>query len=335
MLTQKSEIIKFNKKIKYIILSFVIIFCIICLSLNPQYYMKQTLLGLDVFAKNVFPSLFPFFVFSKILTGLNCINDFSKHFGNITKKLYHCSGVSAYALFISIISGYPVGAKVVSELYQQQQLSYKEVNRVITFTSTSGPLFIIGTVGIGMLNNFKCGVIMLTCHILASLINGLLYRNKDYNSKDFLTTYQSNFVAPDINKVISDSVYNSVVSVLLVGAYIVIFFMLISLINALHIFSPICFIACKLGLEPKIINAVLNGVVEITRGCLDISNLNCSLSLKTVLCGGIISLGGLSVAFQGFAFLGKCKVKFSFFVKQKITHCLISVILLSIFSFLI
>ena len=198
MLSQNTKIINSNKKRSYIFLSLIIVFIIICFALNPKHYMQQTLYGLEVFAKNVFPSLFPFFVFTKILTGLNCVNDFAKHFGGITKKLYNTSGISAYALFMAVISGYPVGAKVVSELYKENKLTKQEVNRVITFTSTSGPLFIIGSVGVGMLNSFKCGLVMLLCHILASLINGLLYRNKDMINKYVLMNEQG--------KVISDFV---------------------------------------------------------------------------------------------------------------------------------
>lgn len=335
MLTQKSKIIKHKHKFIYFILSLIVIFIIICFALNPKTYMQETLTGLEVFIKNVFPSLFPFFILTKILSGLNCIEDFSHLFGSTTRRLFNTSGISAYAFFIAIISGYPVGAKVVYDLYSSQQLSEDEVSRVVSFTSTSGPLFIIGTVGVGMLNSFKCGCIMLICHIIASIINGLIYRKYRLNNKPIAVKYKSNFTVPDVNKVISDSIYNSVVSIAIVGAYIVIFYMLISLINNLNIFTPVCFLLNKVGIDINITNACLNGVVEITRGCLDISKLSCSLSLKTILCGSIISFGGLSVAFQGFNFLKHCNVKFSFFIKQKITHCLISVILLIPLSFLI
>ncbi len=335
MLTQKYKIIKHNTKIKYVILSLLVLFIIFCFAINPKYYMQQTLNGFNVFLNNVFPALFPFFVFSKILTGLNCVGDFSSYFGKITKKLYNTSGISAYVFFMAVISGYPVGAKVVSELYYEKQLTNSEVNRVICFTSTSGPLFIIGTVGVSLLGSFKCGVIMLFCHIIASLINGLLYRKKDLQNETIKLKYTNSFNIPNLNNVISESVYNSVVSIALVGAYIIVFFVIISMINNLKLFEPICFVLSKIGVNRNITNSVLNGLIELTRGCIDISNMSISLRLKTILCGGLISFGGLSVAFQGFAFLQKCNVKFSFYIKQKISHCVISLILLTIFSFLI
>ena len=335
MLTQKNKFIKLNKKAFYVFLSFIVIFLILCFSVSPKYYMQQTLMGLEVFVKNVFPSLFPFFIFSKILTGLNCVEDFAYYLKKITSKLFNTPGISAYAFLMSIISGYPVGAKVASELYTNQQLTSEEVHRVITFTSTSGPLFIIGTVGVGMLGSFKCGIVILICHILASILNGLLYRKYMLKSKPISIQYRNNFTTPNINKVISESVYNSVVSIAIVGAYIVIFYMLISLFNNLKLFMPICMLFEKLGFNYELVNSCLNGMVEITRGCLDISNLSLSLSLKTILCGAIISFGGLSVAFQGFSFLQSCNVKFGFYLKQKITHCLLSVILLIPFSLLI
>ena len=335
MLTQKTKNIKHNEKLRYVFLSLLILLVIVCYALNPKYYMQQTLNGFQVFFTNVFPALFPFFVFSKILTGLNCVGDFSMLFKKVTKKLYNTSGISAYVLFMSVISGYPVGAKVVSELYNENQLSKEEVNRVITFTSTSGPLFVIGTVGVSLLNSFKCGVIMLVCHIIASLINGLIYRNKNYKKEKIETKYANNFIKPNINKVISESIYNSVISILLVGAYIVVFFVIISMLNNFCVFKPFIIVFEKFGIDSSISNAILNGTVELTRGCIDVSMLDISLKLKTIICGTLISFGGLSVAFQGFAFLQNCNVKFLYYIKQKISHSVISLVLLIIFSFLI
>ena len=335
MLTQKIKNIKHNKKTVYILLSLLFLFIIICFALNPKYYMQQTLNGLNVFLNNVFPALFPFFIFSKILTGLNCIGDFSMHFGKFTKKAYNTPGISAYVLFMALISGYPVGAKVTSELYKQNQITKSEVNRIITFTSTSGPLFVIGTVGVSLLNSYKCGVIMLFCHIVASLLNGILYRKKDISDVCSFATYRNNFTSPNINEVISESVYNSVISISLVGAYIVVFFVIIGMINSLNMFNLICNLFDMFGIDRNITNSLLNGFIELTRGCIDIAGLDISIKLKTILCGGLISFGGFSVAFQGFAFLKDCNVKFSFYIKQKISHFVISLLLLFLCSFLI
>ena len=61
--------------------------------------------GLKLWANNVVPSLFPFF-----------------------------------------ISGYPMGAKIVTDLRTNNNCTKDEGERMLCFTNNSGPLFIIGTV---------------------------------------------------------------------------------------------------------------------------------------------------------------------------------------------
>ena len=57
-------------------------------------------------------------------------------------------GIGAFALTIGITSGYPVGAKVTSDLYKDNNCTKEEAERLIAFTNSSGPLFIISAVGI-------------------------------------------------------------------------------------------------------------------------------------------------------------------------------------------
>ena len=56
----------------------------------------------------------------------------------------------AFALAMGITSGYPVGAKVAKDLYNNKLCTKIEAERLLSFTNSSGPLFIIGTVGISM-----------------------------------------------------------------------------------------------------------------------------------------------------------------------------------------
>ncbi len=62
-------------------------------------------------------------------------------------------GIGAYAFIMGIISGYPVGAKIVTEFRKNGDCSRAEAERLLAFTNNSGPLFIIGTVGISMFGN--------------------------------------------------------------------------------------------------------------------------------------------------------------------------------------
>ena len=64
----------------------------------------------------------------------------------ITQFIFNVSGKSALVFAISAVSGYPVGARLASDLRLNQDISQYEGQRLVSFCSTSGPLFIIGAV---------------------------------------------------------------------------------------------------------------------------------------------------------------------------------------------
>lgn len=84
--------------------------------------------------------------------------------------------VGAYAMLMGIISGYPIGAKIVTNFRENGMCSKEECERLLAFTNNSGPLFIIGTVGISLFGNSLIGVLLFITHLLACLTVGFIFR---------------------------------------------------------------------------------------------------------------------------------------------------------------
>lgn len=107
------------------------------------------------------------------------------------RPLFNVPGSGAFAVALGITSGYPVGAKISNELFEEGECTKEESERLLSFTNTSGPLFIISVIGISMFNNPQIGTILLTTHFLASLTVGLIFKNykskKSPNSCDIIT----------------------------------------------------------------------------------------------------------------------------------------------------
>lgn len=306
---------------KRIILTVCIFFTIFAIVLNPSIYIKVSLSAIEVWAKILIPSLFPFFVFTKLLINLGTVEQMSKIFSPITVNVYKTNQSSAYIFFLSILTGYPVGSKLLQDSYNSGKITITQANKIATFTSNSGPMFIIGSVGIGMLADKKIGYIILISHIIGALINGLIYRNikiKEIDKKEnikIIKNSENNFAT---------SIIDSINSILMVGGIIVIAFILINLINDLKITLPIINFLKIFNINPQLSSAIINGMFEMTKGCLDLSALAIPACLKTSLICGIITFGGISTHLQTMAFL-KGIVSYKFFLLQKITHMLISV----------
>lgn len=316
-----------NRKLILILVITIILGAIV---INPEVYITSCLNGIMVWATVVLPALLPFMFFTKTLTELGVADILASKF-KLFPKIFKVPSLAIYVFILSILSGYPVGAKIVADLYESGAISKEEAYKITTFTSNSGPMFILGSVGIGMLTSRKLGIIILISHILGALINGLIYRNHKENSTEI-----NKKIIEKNNLSIGDLMWNTVHSVLIIGGFIALFFVIIEIINNLNIFSPISNLFSKIfNCDANIFTAIFNGIFEITRGCLDISKLGLSELISGTLCTFIISFGGLATTMQALVFLKKFDMRFSFFIKQKITHAIfasvISFILLLIF----
>lgn len=220
---------------------------------------------------------------------------------------------------------------MISQLRANDSINDTQATRMLSFCSTSGPVFMIGTVGIGMLHSNMAGIIILISHVLGSFANGLLYRAKNDKSKSFMICIQQKN-----NDILSDSMYNSIISILVVGGYIVICFVLVDMLNNLHIISSIGRTISNIcHLDYDVVVSILNGAIEMTRGCFDVSKTAISLRVKTVLSCGLVTFSGLCVFVQSLAFIKNIKVKKSRILLMKFTQTIFSVIFCIGLSFLL
>ena len=131
-----------------------IIFVIMIIILsNPQRFTKGTISGLKLFFYSVLPGLFPFMLLTKLLTELGFLFKITTRFNNFTNKLFGTPGVSLYVFLMSIISGYPIGAKIISDLHSKNLITDNDAKKMAIFCTTSGPIFVVGTVGSLMFGN--------------------------------------------------------------------------------------------------------------------------------------------------------------------------------------
>ena len=290
-----------------VLLSIFVIYILVNMVLFPQFYLQTTLNGISAWALNVLPCLLPFIFFTKILSSFGLTEKVSRLFARPIKKIYNTSPIASFAFISSIISGYPLGAKVTSDLYESGQISRSDAFKMMSFCSTSGPMFIIGAVGAGMFDSALVGYLIFSAHIIGAFLNGIIYRNikvKELSNKKIIEDKNKQYN-------LSSMVLDTSLSVISVGTIIAIFFVVIASL------API------LSFLPSNISAFVSGIVEITKGCLDISALP-SLTQAILLASFVISFGGISTIFQSLALTSTFKMPIKLMVLQKFTHAMIS-----------
>ena len=323
--------VSFFKK-NYEFIFCIILFCVILtISLNPEPYISSTFVGLKVWATIVLPSLFVFFVLTKLFMGLNSSLKLFNFLDKIFYKLFKVKKTGGYVFFMSAISGYPIGAKLISEFYLNGTISQVEAKRLISFCSTSGPMFILGSVAVNMFNDYKLGITILISHLFSSLLNGLFYRNIGTRFIQNDTKNTPNNISVSTKKSLNDVMYDTIISILMVGGYITLSFTLLEFITRLSIFSYIQnFLENTLNFVS--FESILKGMVELTNGCVSLVNTNISKRVLCILLTALTSFGGLSIHLQSQMFLSKVKIKYSYFLLTKVTQTIISVLISGIFS---
>ena len=166
----------FVVKLKGLIIPTCICFFTVFLILFSSDNLLAAKNGLLLWASSIVPSLLPFFIATELLGYTNIISILGRILNKFMRPIFNVPGEGSFALIMGIISGYPVGAKIVSNLKKQGICTEEECERLLAFTNNSGPLFIIGTVGVSLFSSSDIGFKLFFVHLLSCLLVGFLFR---------------------------------------------------------------------------------------------------------------------------------------------------------------
>ena len=326
--------------------SIIFLFIVICIIIFPEYAYKSSLDGLNLWFNVVCPALLPFFICVEILIGLGVVNFIGAIFKPVMSNLFNIPGEGAFAFVMSVASGYPVGAKIVANLRSKNICNKVEAQRMISLCSTSGPLFIIGAVSVGIFNNPKIATILLFSHYLSALSCGLIMRFYKINEKNISSTsftnpfnelvaYRKKDKRP-LGQIIADSVKNSVNLILLVGGYIVFFSVVSKILQITGAFNIILkyvkILFPIINVTPDAWSTFFIGFLEVTNGIKECAKLSIPYMTKIALVSFFIGFGGISVNAQVSGIILDTDINFPIYlvlkVFQGITAALYSIVLI-------
>ena len=278
----------------------------ILILINAQSSMEYVKKGLVLCYEIIIPSLFPFFVCSSLLIYSGFAQFLSRVFTPVMLPLFRINGSGSTAFVLGIISGYPLGAITACSLYENRYLSKTETERLLGFCNNSGPLFILGAVGISLYQSPLIGWTLYISHILAAFTVGILFRF--YNKNEFIAP-EYKLSQPDykLSEIFSISLQNSVSNILNVCGTVIFFSVAANIL--------ISFISVQTWYS-----SVLIGLVEFTTGTVGISNANLPIAAKLILSSFIVGFAGLSVHFQVMGIIAKHDLSMKPYILGKLMH---------------
>ena len=321
-------------KIKNYILPTIFFLFTISLLLFSSSNLTASKNGLILWANSVVPSLFPFFVATELLSKTNIPFFLGKVFNPLMKPLFNISGEGSFGLIMGIISGYPTGAKIAVNFRNDNILSKEECERLLSFTNNSGPLFIIGTIGISMFGSTQIGILLLVTHIISALTVGIIFRKWKYsniknNIKSNKKDISNSISFSSLGEILSEAISNSISIILMIGGFIVLFSVIISILKQsnflfliTNLFEPILL---KFNIPKEFVSSIFIGLLEITNGISLISIIKIKqISLNLIITAFILGTGGVSVFLQVFSIVSKSDLSIKPYILGKLLHGIIA-----------
>lgn len=267
--------------------------------------------GLLLWFQTLLPTLLPFLILSNLCIRTNCVFYISRALRPFLQKLFRISEVSCYAVFIGFLCGYPMGAKVIADLYQGKQISKEEGQYLLSFCNNTSPMFIISYIVMQTFQNkallFKT---MLTL-VLSPVICSFLFRRCYHYSckKDAASTLPNLWFDFQI---VDTAIMNSFETITKIGGY-------------LMLFSIIFTLACHLPI------AFLLPCLEISNGIPCIMSLSSNPTVTYPYVLGLTSFGGFCAIAQTKSMIQETNLRIAPYIIQKLITALVT----SLFAFLV
>lgn len=229
--------------------------------------------GLLLWYQTLIPSLLPFILVTNALSETNAYHIIATRFkNNHSNQIY-----SIMAIILGNLCGYPIGGKILNDFAKNNCISTKQAHQLLPMASQASPMFLIGYVYTNIIHQqIPLFVFLSSIYIPVVIYYLCFFASKPQES------YQKNYTTPK-HLHLKDTFMHTVEIMVIIGIYVIIFSILLSII------IPFCnHTAAK----------VIFSFLEITNGLELIHSLDIQTSLRLPLLCALSSFGGICSAYQ-------------------------------------
>lgn len=124
----------------------------------------------------IIPSLFAFTVLAVFLQNSGLYRSVLKPLNFLLSKILRIDEELCGVFVLSNVGGYPVGAKLLSQLVSSGRISPEDGGKMLCCCYASGPSFVIGIVGMQVFGSVGAGLVIFVSCFLANLILAVIIR---------------------------------------------------------------------------------------------------------------------------------------------------------------
>lgn len=312
-------------------LTFLFLLLIGAMLFYPEQSLYYSMTGLTLWFQKMIPALFPFMIISGIMVRLNLTEKLASVFMPILYPLFRLSPNGIYCIVMGFLCGFPMGAKVIGDLYIRNRLSYAEASYLLAFCNHIGPIYFVSFV-LPLLGRQKPLPYLIGMYGIPA-VYGLILRHTVYKQQIFPYPLSSaagqteRSIKQSLSKplsvffVIDDSILSAIENITRLGGYMVLF-------NLFNLVPAVCCGYLPFFRQQEQLLLFLNGVLEITSG---INRIGGRMPLLVLL---ILPFGGISCIAQTYSVLKKTNLSIYHYILHKLILTVLTGIYYGLWFFL-
>jgi len=317
----------------------------------PAESLRAAVKGVGIWWDVLFPALFPFLVLSEVMLGMGLVHFFGTLLDPLMRPVFRVPGIGGFVMTMGFVSGYPVGARLTSQLWEQRLLNREEGERLVSFTTSSDPIFLIGAVSVGFFHNPALAMLLAAAHYGGAVLVGLVMRFHGCSKRE----RRDSAAAPErlrhrrggIIRQALDAMHEARISdgrplglmlqegvgaalrlVLVIGGLVVFFSVVMEVLasaNMMQLLYAVLHTALQWFSFPAgLAEAIVNGLFEVTLGVKSAASAGGSLLHQAAIASWVLAWAGLSVHAQAMSLLHHTNLRYGPFLFARALHGLIS-----------
>lgn len=278
----------------------------------PGPVLKGASDGLLLWFHTVLPTLLPFILVCDLVLHTRAIHWIARIGNRLFSRLFQTSSYGSFAILAGFLCGYPMGAKVTTDLLLSGLISRSEACYLLSFCNNTSPMFVISFLVLQNLKNPSLMIPALVIVILSPILCSFLFRLR-YLPRS--SAKPSNFQAHGSKSpgalfcqdedLLDTCITRGIETITKVGGYIMLFSVLTALADTFHIASV------------PVLSALVPSL-EITCGIQQICSLPLSSEQIFIRSLTLTSFGGFCAAFQTRSIIKKGGLPFRPYITEKL-----------------
>lgn len=339
------------KQLQHILLILLLFMLSILMFYYPDSAWKSGIRGLAIWWDVLFPSLFPFFVISEVMLGFGVVHFLGTLLDPLMRPLFRIPGSGGFIVAMGFASGYPMSAKLTTKLRKDNLITQSQGERLVSFTTSSDPIFLIGAVSVGFFGNPKLALTLALAHYGSAMLLGVILRfttpkeekmnmhnesaRKISLKQAFLAMHEARLKdGRSLGLLLQQAVTSSLQLMTVVGGLVLFFSVILEVFTVSgimgHLAHGLEWILALLQLPPNLADSLIGGLFEVTLGAKAAATTAVSPMLQAAVAAFILSWGGLSVHAQVASILNEADLRYTPFLVARLLHAFLAAFMVTL-----